>query len=230
MSNWQILVDFDGTVAIDDTTDLILERFGRPGWQAIEARWQAGEIGSRECMARQVALIDASDTELDAYVAGLPIDPHFSRFAEMCEQLALPLTVLSDGLDRVVRAALRRNGLGHLKVVTNQLIYLGARRWSIAFPAAAPGCRSASGTCKCAAAAVNAEPMSLLIGDGRSDQCAAQDVDFVFAKKSLLAFCQAQAIPHQDFETFADVAFLLHALVGGVPARAMIESREAAHA
>ena len=225
MSNWQILVDFDGTIAVDDTTDLILERFARPGWQEIEAQWQAGEIGSRECMSRQVSLLDVSDTELDAFVAQLPIDPTFPRFAALCADLALPLTVVSDGLDRVVRATLRRHGLADLKVVTNRLVYLGARRWDIAFPASAPGCRSASGTCKCAAAA-RSGALSLLIGDGRSDQCAAEDVDFVFAKKSLLAFCAARGVPHQEFETFGDVAFLLHALVGSVPA----SRREPAHA
>jgi 2-hydroxy-3-keto-5-methylthiopentenyl-1-phosphate phosphatase len=48
-------VDFDGTVSLTDTTDHLLDRFSGPEWLEVEQDWVAGRIGSRECLARQIA-------------------------------------------------------------------------------------------------------------------------------------------------------------------------------
>jgi 2-hydroxy-3-keto-5-methylthiopentenyl-1-phosphate phosphatase len=56
----RVLVDFDGTIASVDTTDLLLERFAAPDWRQIEDDWKAGHIGSRECLVRQIDLVQAS--------------------------------------------------------------------------------------------------------------------------------------------------------------------------
>jgi hypothetical protein len=62
VSHWTILCDFDGTISVEDITDALLVRFAKPGWEDIEQAWKRGEIGSRECMARQIALLDATAT------------------------------------------------------------------------------------------------------------------------------------------------------------------------
>ena len=36
-AKWQVLIDFDGTVAPDDPTDRLLERFADPLWRVVEA-------------------------------------------------------------------------------------------------------------------------------------------------------------------------------------------------
>ena len=61
-----ITIDFDGTVTLGDVTQLVLERFADPKWLEVEAEWVAGRIGSRECLARQAALLSASPGEIDA--------------------------------------------------------------------------------------------------------------------------------------------------------------------
>ena len=33
MAQWTIVCDFDGTVSVGDVTDVLLERFGAPGWE-----------------------------------------------------------------------------------------------------------------------------------------------------------------------------------------------------
>ncbi|HEX7370566.1 MAG TPA: phosphatase, partial [Rhodanobacteraceae bacterium] len=77
MTPWNILCDFDGTITVEDVTDSLLDRFAAPEWQVLERDWRAGLIGSAECMAGQVALLDASRAEIDAHLAGLRIDPAF---------------------------------------------------------------------------------------------------------------------------------------------------------
>jgi 2-hydroxy-3-keto-5-methylthiopentenyl-1-phosphate phosphatase len=65
-SGVRVFVDFDGTISLEDTTDVILERFADPEWRKVESEWLAGVIGSRECLARQIDLVRATPEELDS--------------------------------------------------------------------------------------------------------------------------------------------------------------------
>src|SRR5215468_3719781 len=98
VSQWTILCDFDGTIAVDDTSDTLLECFGRPGWEKLENDWRAGRIGSRDCMGGQVALLDMSRAELDSHLAERVIDPAFAAFVKAVHASGTHLEVLSDGL------------------------------------------------------------------------------------------------------------------------------------
>ena len=224
-----IFVDFDGTISVGDTTDLILERFADPSWMAVEADWVAGRIGSRECLARQIDLVRASPEALDAFAWSSAIDPHFASFAALCATHGLPVTVVSDGLDRVATAMLARAGL-ELPIIANHLDWLGADRWRLGFPHARADCSASAGHCKCTTLAAEPGGLRVLIGDGRSDFCAAAAADLVIAKGALALYCGNNAIP---FEPFVDFAGATTALVRwlaalGLPPRSQPE--EAAHA
>jgi 2-hydroxy-3-keto-5-methylthiopentenyl-1-phosphate phosphatase len=208
---WNILCDFDGTIATEDVTDSLLTRFAAPAWEAIEADWKAGRIGSRECMTRQVALIRATPEEIDRHLDGVELDRHFAGFVRQCRTYGMPVTVVSDGLDYAICALLTREGLGDLPVVANHLERVGADRYRLQSPHAEATCRSASGTCKCAVAATVAT-QTLLIGDGASDFCAGASVDLVFAKASLLDHCRERGLPHVVCGNFAEAQTLLAAL------------------
>lgn len=215
LSNWTILCDFDGTISVNDTTDALLERFGQPGWEAIEQAWRRGEIGSRECMARQIALVEAVPEALDDWLDGVAIDPAFTAFVAAARAIGVPLAVLSDGLDHAIARVLRRHGLGDLPVKANRLEAVGESGWRLDFPHARPECPS--GNCKCAAAgdAHAGQRRVLLIGDGASDFCVAGEADFVFAKGRLVEHCRTAAIPHLPITDFRDALTLLPMLVEG---------------
>ena len=215
MSDWTILCDFDGTVAVDDTTDTLLERFGRPGWEQLETQWREGRIGSHDCMAGQVALLDMDRAELDAHLAERAIDPAFAAFVKAAHSGGMHIEILSDGLDYAIRTILGRERLDWLPVTSNRLEPAGERAWRLAFPNASAICRVASGTCKCARAtrAQSSRKRVLLIGDGASDFCVAESADFVFAKGKLIAHCRAKNIPHAPIDGFADALALLPDLV-----------------
>ncbi|HEY2394542.1 MAG TPA: MtnX-like HAD-IB family phosphatase [Rudaea sp.] len=217
MSDWTILCDFDGTIALDDTTDTLLDRFGQPGWETLEADWRAGRIGSHDCMAGQVALLDMSRSELDCHLVERAIDPAFAAFVKLAHGQGVHLEVASDGLDYAIRTILARNGLDWLPVTSNRLEPAGERSWRLAFPNASATCRVASGTCKCARAQAScgARKRVLLIGDGASDFCVAEAADFVFAKDKLIAHCVENKIPHSAIDGFADALALLPGLIEG---------------
>lgn len=220
-SNVHVFVDFDGTISLEDTTDVILERFADPAWREVEAEWVAGTIGSRECLARQIDLVRATPTDLDALVDDVKLDAGFPLFAAMCRAEAIPLTVVSDGVDRVVSAMLARAGV-KAPVLANRLEWRGGDRWRLGFPHAREDCRSAAGNCKCAALAGETFALRILVGDGRSDFCAAESADIVLAKSRLLDHCRANAIPFAPFENFAEATGLLREWVGALRRRGVI--------
>ena len=215
MSNWTILCDFDGTVSVEDITDSLLERFGRPGWQAIEQAWRRGEIGSHDCMAQQVALLEASREEMNAHLDTMSIDRAFVPFVAAAQDAGMPLTIVSDGLDYAIRRILSSNGLNDLPVIANRLEAVGANGWKLDFPYGKTGCRSGNCKCSCAAGARAARKRVLLIGDGASDFCVAGEVDLVFAKHRLIEHCRSAAIPYVPITSFVDALDLLPTLIAG---------------
>ena len=217
MGKWDILCDFDGTVAIEDVTDALLERFAHPDWLQLEREWREGRIGSAACMAGQVALLDASREEVDDYLAGLRIDPAFPAFVEAAAAAGVTLSVISDGLDYAIESILRRYGLDGLPVKANRLVQSGKRSWKLETPLANAHCRVASGHCKCVSAARvhDTHGRVLLIGDGASDFCVAGEADFVFAKHRLIEHCRHADIPHVSIVGFADALGSLPALLEG---------------
>jgi 2-hydroxy-3-keto-5-methylthiopentenyl-1-phosphate phosphatase len=196
---------------LKDVTDGLLERFAHTEWREIEAQWAAGRFGSRECMARQVGLIEATPEQLDRYLDTIEIDPSFASFAEECERRGnITLEVSSDGIDYAVARILRNHGLSGLRVKANALIALSDRKYRLDFPHSVLGCLAQAGNCKCSAARSLSKmrpsnAATILIGDGASDFCVASRVDFVFAKARLLTHCKAKGIPHLPFDGFIDI-------------------------
>jgi 2,3-diketo-5-methylthio-1-phosphopentane phosphatase len=197
-------VEFDGTIVPCDVTDFLLERFADPSWQEVEKDWQAGRIGSRECMTRQVALLQASPPEVLDALSQLRIDPGFASFVAECERNGVGMTIVSDGFDFVIERVLRNAGL-EIPFYANHLEPLGADRWRLTFPSARSECRALAGNCKCAFTEPHSSSVKVVIGDGRSDFCISGHADLVFAKGTLLELCRTSGTPHHAFGDFFDV-------------------------
>jgi len=205
-----VLVDFDGTIALEDTTDLMLERFANPLWLSVEAEWVAGRIGSRECLSRQIDLVRASVADLDQLADSIKVDPDFADFVALGRNIGLHMVIGSDGFDRIIMRVLARIGVT-LPVVSNRLLPSGADRWRAKFPHFLDQCRSQSGNCKCALFEGSPAAPMILIGDGRSDFCPATQAILVLAKNSLATYCKESRIDHIKVEGFADAALALRA-------------------
>ena len=218
MMQWHIVCDFDGTITRTDVIDNILQRFADPSWEAIEDQWLQGEIGSRECLSRQLALVKASPAELLAYFDTIEIDPDFPDFVDHVIGLGASIEVVSDGIEQGIARILSRNYVSLLPILANRLRQVDQNSWRIDFPYSSDACRAASGNCKCKSTPRNKRV--LVIGDGKSDMCVASTADFVFAKGSLADYCETNKIPHARFDTFAEVTALLAKLPQGIAANA----------
>jgi 2-hydroxy-3-keto-5-methylthiopentenyl-1-phosphate phosphatase len=205
-----VLVDFDGTIARDDPTDQLFERFADPFWRIIEEAWQDGRISSRECMRRQVELLRVLPEALDEQIQGIRIDPGFHEFLQLCRRHGAEVKIVSDGFDRVVGPVLAGAGLA-VPFFANKLEWQGGDRWRLAFPHASSNCRVDAANCKCSHAQSPYPHPWTVIGDGRSDFCMATRAEYVIAKGSLADYCRRRKLPHATFVDFSDVTAALSA-------------------
>jgi len=205
--NSEVFCDFDGTITYPDATDAVLETFALPTWREWEDRWVSGKITSQECLSRQVELIRTDRETLVRFAAGLPIDEGLVGLDRQCTEHGLPLIIVSDGLDLLIEAILRRHDLLHIPVFSNHLFWTESGIPSLSFPFSMPECRSLSGTCKCALTQIsgNSSSQIIYIGDGQSDRCVSGNVRILFAKGTLRTWCESRGIPYQPFTTLTDV-------------------------
>jgi 2-hydroxy-3-keto-5-methylthiopentenyl-1-phosphate phosphatase len=209
-----IVIDFDGTISIGDVSEGLLEVFADPGWTRFNAEFERGEIGSRECIEGQAALLRATADELVGYaVKHFPIDPTFAPFVEWSRGAGIEVSIASDGLGLHLTPMLAAAGIDGLPIVTNVAIPGGV--WRMEFPGAHPECVYC-GACKMnatLAARARAGPTAF-IGDGHSDTFGALFADVVFAKRILAEHCRAEGVPFVEWETFDDVRAALEGDVG----------------
>jgi 2-hydroxy-3-keto-5-methylthiopentenyl-1-phosphate phosphatase len=206
-----VFCDFDGTITRTDLTDAVLEAFAHPDYREWEQRWQAGEVGSQECLSRQVELIQADHAALLRFVRSFPIDEGIFTLARQCAENGVPLAIVSDGIDLFIQAVLQHHGLSHLPVFSNHLNWERMQTLSLSFPYARPDCAIAAGTCKCALV-FPPPPLArtiVYVGDGRSDCCVATKAHRVFAKGVLCAWCHRHAVACEPFSTLVEVAHRL---------------------
>jgi 2-hydroxy-3-keto-5-methylthiopentenyl-1-phosphate phosphatase len=201
-----LLVDFDGTACLQDVSEMLLDAFGEPGWERFDEAVDRGEMGLREAGGHQVEMLRGSREEMLAFA--LPrsqLAPSFAPFVAWALERDLPLVLASDGFAFYIRPILEQAGLGHLEVVTNELVFEGAAPSQL-HPNGHPVCIGC-GTCKMLAAQQLRErhgPVAF-VGDGQSDRYGALYSDIVFAKDALVAICELDGMPFRRWGTFDDV-------------------------
>jgi len=200
--------DFDGTITVRDTTDAVLEKFADPEYLEWEEKWEAGEITARECMARQAQLIRATPEEILEFVRKIPIDLGIHTLIQTCRLLEGDLTIVSDGIDFLMREVLRVHRLEAIPHYANRLHWDRSGGPVLTFPYGKEDCRGGCGLCKCAKMEKVAAPQAwtVYVGDGLSDRCAVHQADQVFAKGKLHTYCLENDIIHTQFESLSEVA------------------------
>ncbi len=201
-----MLCDFDGTVARQDTVDLLLERLADSAWRVLEERWVRGQIDSQECMAGQIALIRGGWAAMRRILDDVRVDPTFAPFASWCRRRGIRLRIVSGGIDRVIRHLLARERIAVDEIWAAHLVEHEVGRLALDFPPAGGRSRCGSGFCKCVLFDRSApRPLRILVGDGRSDFCCAHRADRVFARAELSTYCRVEAIRSLPFEDFAAI-------------------------
>jgi 2,3-diketo-5-methylthio-1-phosphopentane phosphatase len=206
-----VLVDFDGTACLHDVAEHLLIEFGDPSWREFDDAELRGEVGARECLIAQAAMLEEPFDRLLAFaVAHCPIDPTFPPFARWLAEHDIPVTLVSDGFGFYIPPILHAAGLDHLRVMTNSWSADGDRR--IDFANGHPECIGC-GTCKMnAVLSARARGPVVFVGEGQSDRYGALYSDVVFAKDRLVEIAARDGVRFEPWDTFDDVRTRLEAL------------------
>lgn len=205
---FKVFIDFDGTVTKTDVGEELFLRFGDPKRaKEIISLWMEDKITSVETWERLCETVkNLNRADLNKMIDEIEIDDYFLKFLDFCESNNIEVMILSDGLDYYIERILIRENLAHLNFVSNKVQFGENMEMIPSFPHTDEEC-SQCANCKRNHVIENSgdDEYSVYIGDGYSDKCPAQFCDFIFAKKSLLKYCEKNRISYFPYSSFADV-------------------------
>ncbi len=215
-----LFLDFDGTISERDAIDVLLDAFADPRWLDIEADWQAGRIGSRECLQAQMALVSATREEVNNLLDSIKVDRGFAALVKTCASHRVPVHIVSDGFDYCIERVLSSAGsrvaraLDHVGIFSSRLMHEG-ERWHVEFPFFSEPCVHGCATCKPAVMRQlnQTGARAIFVGDGLSDRYAAESADMVFAKGKLADYCRQSNLSYVLYEDLGRVAVYLESLL-----------------
>jgi 2-hydroxy-3-keto-5-methylthiopentenyl-1-phosphate phosphatase len=205
---FKIYIDFDGTITTKDIGEHMFLEFGEPNeCKNIIAKWLEGELNSKQVWVQLCNTVHNFDKlKFDKFLENFSIDPFFYDFLEYSRKNNFYTTVLSDGFDYYIDKISKRENFSNLDIYCNKLTIDDNNSLIPSFPYTDEECD------KCANCKRNhilnsssEEDITIYIGDGWSDTCAAEHCDFIFAKKSLLKYCEQNGLPYFPYNTFEDV-------------------------
>jgi 2-hydroxy-3-keto-5-methylthiopentenyl-1-phosphate phosphatase len=193
-----VILDWDGTVTVDDTLILALREFG--DWQVYldaAAALARGEITLHEEIRRDAESITTPLEEVVAWlVEHLELRPGFHELAEAYRPL-----IVSSNFRQLIEPILAREGV-ELEVRANDVEWEPGG-WRATFRNG-DVCGTCGEPCKRADLPTNCEVV--YIGDGYSDRCAAQAADRIFARDGLARYLDEQEVSYESFGDLHDVA------------------------
>jgi len=206
----RIFCDFDGTASPKDIGNNFFKHFSQGKVVPLVEEFLSGGIIGREFVRREAESIDSvTEDQFLEFVEPFELDPFFPPFVRFCREKGVEVSVVSDGLDIYVRRLLEKAGLSDLPWYANKAEFVhvnGIGKLKVSFPHAQEHCTMCA-NCKCSHVLSGSaeEDVIVYVGDGRSDACPVQYADYVFAKRRLVAHCQAKNISYFEFDTFEDV-------------------------
>ncbi len=206
LAQCRVFFDFDNTISSFDVLDDLIERFAIDDqWRVLEQRWQAGEIGSKECLREQLHSVRATREQLVDYLSTIRIDPYFTRILAVLKKGGVYPLIVSDSFNFLIETILKNHDVHGVRVLANRLRIYGDRLIPF-FPYENPAC------CSCAhcktSHLINEDSLGkvlVYVGDGRSDFCASRHAHLVFAKDSLAEYLRQQGKKFVQFRNLRDV-------------------------
>jgi 2-hydroxy-3-keto-5-methylthiopentenyl-1-phosphate phosphatase len=193
-----VLLDWDGTVTVEDTLIMALAEFGDWNvYQEAAAALRRGEITLHEEIRRDCESIKTPLGEVvDWLVENLELRPGFRELAERYQPL-----IVSSNMRELIEPILAREHLA-LELRANHVEW-HPEGWRATFRHG-----DACGTCgePCKRKDLPAGGGVVYVGDGYSDRCAAQAADRVFARDGLARYLTERGVAYEPFDDLFDVA------------------------
>lgn len=201
-----VFFDFDNTISHFDVLDDIISRFSiNNEWERLEKLWEAGKIGSKECLEGQLRQVRITRRELSRYLSEIKIDPYFDKLIATLKHEGIKPVILSDNFSFIIKSVLENNGITGLKIYSNKIKFYKDRIVP-SFPYSNRFCKRCA-HCKRKQLLKNniRDKIIIYIGDGNSDICPAENSDIVFAKGSLLDYLRKKRRLCLAFKDLKDI-------------------------
>ena len=210
-----VICDFDDTTAVENIAQMLLEHLSEDAtWQELRNRSQQGLLSLKEYQEQAFNNVKASREAMKSLVkAKATLRPHFKPMWQYCQDMGIPLAIVTVGLDFYVDALLEREGLEAVpryavktSFTPQGIVYEYPCTWDGSGGSDLETC-SQWGNCKCSVL-TRYRKMGysiFYVGDGRSDYCPASIADRIFARSHLARICSERQVSYNEFNDFRDV-------------------------
>lgn len=206
MHERMLVVDYDGTITVDDVLDRVaLEFADGPVVTEADGTLDGGPLTLHEVISLEYAAVRASREEVVSWVlANARIRSGFDELVALADERGWPLVILSSGFHTLIEPVLAREGLSSVCLIAND-VEPDPAGWRATFRDESL-CEVCGEACK-RRTLVALEPAReiVYVGDGYSDRCAATGADLVFARAGLARYLSERGVPHDRFETFHEI-------------------------
>ncbi|KAH6592475.1 hypothetical protein BASA50_008091 [Batrachochytrium salamandrivorans] len=215
-----VFLDFDGTIATKDTGTVIIDScMGYDIRKALDKDILEGRATFRDAVEKMWGAVVLTWEEGMSLVSNIPLDPKFAEFFELCSANAIPITVVSSGIQALVEhfldhyIKLAAGNKDMLRIVANDIL-IEKSGWKIIYLDDSDYGHDKGNELRAAKARYvgnPSRPLILYAGDGVSDLSAAHEADIVFAKrgKDLEKWCLKEGLPHTAWDDFSTISEVL---------------------
>ena len=210
-----VLCDFDDTTVVENVAELLLDHFSQDGvWRELRRQSQDRSITFREYQEQAFKGIGASLEDMKAVVRDrATLRPYFKELWTYCRARAIPLAIVTVGLDFYVDALLEREGM---EEIPRYAVKTSFSHNGISFEYPHPWDGSGGSTMEVCSSWGNSKCSVLgkyrgmghsiiYVGDGRSDYCPASIADRVYARGPLVRLCRENGIRFTEFQDFREL-------------------------
>ena len=205
MTKPHIFSDFDGTITETDTLVFLATRLGG-GARMVEAIGRLiseGKLSLRDGIAAEMRSIRKPFAEAERLLLEeVRIDAGFASLARWSGEKKIPLTILSAGFHQIIDLFISRDEFPDLEILANHISPNEEIGWQCRFRDGTDWGHDKASHLK---EARRRGEYVIFIGDGLSDQAAAEAADEVFAKHSLAEYCRERRINCHEYQTFGEI-------------------------
>ena len=200
-----LLLDFDGTITVQDVSTEILRRFAKGDWKVWDRRAITFQVPVYQALREQFRMVDADKEEVLKFIdEKIEVREGFEEFIGFLAKRGVPWAVLSEGLDFYMERVVGRFHLRPGAIFAYRSWFEG-RHIELQPQWIWEGCERC-GTCKRRIVkAFKHLGIVIYVGDSVTDFCVADVVDYLFARGKLEAFAKKMNISFIHYDNFYDV-------------------------
>lgn len=223
LKGYAIVSDFDGTITLEDSNDLLFQMYGNEVNVKIEDDFKAGILGTCPAMIMHFENLNLTmEKYYDFLKQHINIDLGFDPLLQWVHKQNIPFFIVSAGFRQGIEYILGQERLNGVQVFANDLHVNDESKLIYPVFAEEPDCETSYGPCgNCKRACVKAirqqtQRNVIFLGDGLTDRCAYLEADLTFAKadSALEQYCSTQAgLPYTLFNGYEDILTHLQNLI-----------------